>query len=341
MHLISPKELKLQYPVSDKTKGFISESRRCIARIFERQDPRLLIVVGPCSIHNVEEGLSLAKELKRLADEVKDSCFLVMRTYIEKPRTRQGWKGLVHDPHLNGSHDIDAGLAIARSFLVNLAEIGLPAATEFLTPHLAPYIEDLISWGCIGARTSSSQIHRLLASYLPMPVGFKNSVDGNVDSAIHGVHVARTSHAFMHICENGQLRKVQSTGNPHTHVILRGSLLETNFDRESVQKALSAMRREEIPPRVLIDCSHGNSQGHYFKQKEVFQSVLEQVNEGNNLIMGMMLETNLEAGLQKIPAQLGDLQKGVSVTDACLDFSSTAELIESVSLSRSMSLTQS
>ncbi len=341
MHLIPPIELKNLYPISDKAKSFVFKSRKCIASIFERQDPRLLIVVGPCSIHNIDEGLAYARELKILADQVKDFCHIVMRTYIEKPRTRQGWKGLVHDPHLNGSHDIETGLGLARSFLIELAEIGLPAATEFLTPHLAPYIEDLISWGCIGARTSSSQIHRFLASYLPMPIGFKNSVDGNIDCAIDGVHVARTPHCFMHICDNGKLRQVQSTGNPFSHIVLRGSNAGTNFDRVSVQKALEALRREEVPPRLLIDCSHGNCGGRYFKQKEVFQSVYEQIQEGNQLIIGMMLESNKEAGSQAIPAQLCDLQKGVSITDACIDFSSTAELISSLSSSMSMSLTQS
>jgi len=339
MHLMSPAELKKQYPVSDKAKRFILKSRKTITQIFERQDPRLLIVVGPCSIHSTSEGIQFAKQLKVLAESVKDSCFIVMRAYIEKPRTKQGWKGLVHDPHLNGSHDLTAGLRLGRSFLAELAEMGVPVATEFLTPHLAPFIEDLVSWGCIGARTSSSQVHRLLASHLPMPVSFKNSMDGNISCAVNAVHVARSAHSFMHICEDGKLCQVNSSGNPNAHIVLRGSSFGTNFDRESIQSAITALRKEELPPRVVVDCSHGNCQGKYFKQKEVFQSVLEQIQEGNSMIMGMMLESNLEAGTQKIPAQLDELQRGVSVTDACLDFSSTAELISSLAQSRSMSLT--
>ncbi|MDN3506576.1 MAG: 3-deoxy-7-phosphoheptulonate synthase [Simkaniaceae bacterium] len=338
MHLPSPALLKSQLPLSNEAKQFIADTRKTIQQIFERQDPRLLIVVGPCSIHSASEGIQFAKQLKELAESVKDKCVLVMRAYIEKPRTKQGWKGLVHDPHLNGSDDLTAGLSMGRSFLLELAKMQVPVATEFLTPHLAPYIEDLISWGCIGARTSSSQVHRLLASLLSMPISFKNSMDGNIECAVNAVHVARSPHTFMHISEEGKLCQVQSSGNPYAHIVLRGSSFGTNFDQESVQTALTALRREELPPRVMIDCSHGNCQGKYFKQKEVFQSVLEQE---NSLIMGMMLESNLEAGTQKIPAQLDELQRGVSVTDACLDFSSTAELISSLAHSRSMSLTHS
>ncbi|NGX37210.1 MAG: Phospho-2-dehydro-3-deoxyheptonate aldolase, Tyr-sensitive [Chlamydiae bacterium] len=339
MHLIPPIDLKGQYPLSRKAEEFVAKSRQLVIQILEKQDPRLLVIVGPCSIHNVEEGLEYAKQLKKLAKEVEDSCFVVMRAYLEKPRTRQGWKGIVHDPHLNGSHDISQGLAYARSFLTQLAEMGVPAATEFLTPHLAPYIEDLITWGCIGARTTSSQVHRLLASHLPMPVGFKNTVDGNISCAINGVHVARHPHMFMHICETGKLRQVKSVGNPHAHVILRGSNTGTNYNAETVQKTLTELRQLELPPRLLIDCSHGNCQGQYFKQKEVFQNVIEQIQQGNSHILGIMLESDLEAGSQKIPAHLEELQQGVSITDPCLDFSTTAELLTSVSSLMSMSLT--
>ena len=342
MHLQTPSDLKKEFPLSAGAACFIDETRKTLHAIYERQDPRILIIVGPCSIHDVEEGLEYARQLKELASECEEECFLMMRTYIEKPRTRNGWKGLVHDPHLNGSDDIAHGLPICRSFLCQLAEMGVPAATEFLTPHLAPYIQDLISWGCIGARTTSSQIHRLLASHLPMPIGFKNTVDGNVDCAINGVHVARVPHTFMHICDDGKVHKVKSSGNPYAHVVLRGSLSGENYNRKSVQAVLGALRQLELPPRVLIDCSHGNSLGQYFKQKEVFQDVLEQIREGNHQIIGMMLESNLEASCQKIPAQLSELQPGVSVTDSCLDLSTTIELIKS-SLSSSivMSLTQS
>lgn len=332
MHLIAPKDLISQHPLSKKGAEFIADSRKTLMRIFDRQDPRILLIVGPCSIHNVEEALVYAQQLKELAHEVQENCFIVMRAYLEKPRTRKGWLGLVHDPHLNGSHDIGHGLGLSRAFLVQLAEMGVPAGTEFLTPHLAPYIEDLISWGCIGARTSSSQIHRQLASLLKMPIGFKNTVDGNIDAAINGIHAARHSHHFMHICEAGRVKLAKSSGNPYAHVVLRGSQSGTNYDEASIRRTLCSLREQELPPRVLVDCSHGNCQGQYFKQKKVFQSVLEQIQGGNHQILGMMLESNLQAGAQLIHNQLEGLQPGVSVTDACLDYSTTSELISSASM---------
>lgn len=341
MHLPAPIDLKTELPLNLETSTFIEESRSTIQRIFERQDSRLLCIVGPCSIHNVEEGLTFAKELALLQKEVHDSCFLVMRAYIEKPRTCGGWRGLVNDPHLNGSDDLSHGLTLSRSFLLELARLRVPVAVEFLTPHLAPYIQDLVSWGCIGARTSSSQIHRLLASSLPMPMGIKNTIDGNIESAISGVVLARAPHNFMHIDGIGKLVQIKSSGNPYTHVVLRGANSHSNFDSENIQSTLNKLRQLEIPARVLVDCSHGNSGRQYFKQKKAFEAVLEQVQEGNQQILGMMLECNLEASSQKIPSQLSDLQMGVSITDPCIDFASMAELIRSVSSSTLMSLTKS
>ena len=341
MPLFTPKELHQRFPVSKKGLSTVLNARKTINAIFERQDPRLLIVVGPCSIHNVDEGLEFARCLKALSDEVKDFAFLVMRAYIEKPRTQLGWKGLVHDPHLNGSEDIERGLELSRKLLIDLAEMGMPAATEFLTPNLAPYFEDLISWGCIGARTSSSQIHRLLASYLPMPIGFKNTLDGSIDCAANGVLFAKRPHSFLHVNENGRLTKVKSSGNSHCHIVLRGGKTGTNFSKEDIEKTLEQMRALELAPRVLIDCSHGNCQKKYFLQKEAFHSVLDQFRNGNQQILGMMLEGNLEAGAQSLPRTLEDLQAGVSITDPCLDYSETKGLIASVSQSASMSLTKS
>jgi len=339
MELLSPKDLKKIFPLSQRGAAYIQESRIVVQKIFERQDPRLLLIVGPCSIHSIEEALEYATALKKLSSQVEDHCFIILRAYIEKPRTHMGWKGLVHDPHLNESHDIEQGLTLARNFLVQLAEMALPAATEFLTPHLAPYIEDLITWGCIGARTSASQPHRILASHLPMPIGFKNSVDGNIDCAIHGVSLARRPHRFMHLDDNGKIHVTNSSGNPFAHVILRGSSNKTNYDPLSIQQTLTQMRLLELPPRILIDCSHGNCQGQYFKQKEVFAHVLEEYKK-NPQILGMMLESNLEASSQKIPNQLSDLQRGVSITDPCLDFSMTEELISALASPIVMSCTQ-
>jgi len=332
MEIIAPQDLIAKIPLSEKGAELVAESRKTITRIFDRQDRRLLFIVGPCSIHNVEEALLYAQQLKELAEMVKEDCFLVMRAYVEKPRTRKGWLGLVHDPHLNGSHDISHGLELSRRLLVELAEMGIPTGTEFLTPHVAPYIEDLISWGCIGARTSASQIHRQLASQLQMPVGFKNSVDGNIDTAIHAIHSARLSHQFIHINSMGGIHQVKSSGNPYAHVVLRGSGKSSNYDAASIQQTLNALREQELPPRVLIDCSHGNCQGQYYLQKKAFQSVLEQVQNGNQQILGMMLESNLQAGAQMIHTPLDGLQPGISVTDPCIDYLTTADLISSVSM---------
>ncbi|NGX38993.1 MAG: Phospho-2-dehydro-3-deoxyheptonate aldolase, Tyr-sensitive [Chlamydiae bacterium] len=345
MHLTSPIELKHLLPLSSNSQEFIREYRNQVIRILERQDNRLLIIVGPCSIHNVEEGLAYGKKIRELAREVEESCLLVMRANIEKPRTSSGWQGLVHDPYLNGSNDIDRGLYMARSLLISLAEMEVPTATEFLSPSIAPYVEDLVTWGWIGARTSSSQVHRILASSLPMPIGFKNTVDGNTTYAVNGALVAREPQTFLHIDETGTLKKTRSKGNAYTHVVLRGSNSQTNYDPQSIENTLEALRRAELPARVMVDCSHGNSQRKYFKQKEVFANVLKQIEKGNTHIIGMMLESHLEGGSQTIPKQLSDLQTGVSVTDPCLDYSSTAELIRSVKSSlfssTEMSLTHS
>ena len=302
-----------------------------------------ILIVGPCSIHNLEDALEYGMRLKELANKMEESCFLVMRAYVEKPRTQIGWKGLLHDPHLNGSEDIACGLSLSRSLLVQLAEMDVPTATEFLTPTLAPYIEDLITWGCIGARTSASQPHRLLASSLPMPIGFKNTVDGNISCAVNGALVAKSPHAFPQISEDGKLCHIKSLGNPHTHIVLRGGSQGPNYSSGSIQQVLGELRKQELPPRVLVDCSHDNCEGKYFQQRKVFQSVLEQIRGGNSHILGMMLESHLDAGAQIIPASVSELQKGVSITDPCLDWSETEELICSIASANHgvMSCTQS
>jgi len=331
MQLLTPEDLKKELPLSKQAEEFVQHSRLQAKAIFDRRDPRLLFIIGPCSIHNVDEALAFGKKLKELSREVEDRCMLIMRTSIEKPRTSTGWKGLVHDPHLNDSADLSHGLRLARSLFLELATTEQPIAMEFLSPTLAPYLEDLVTFGWIGARTTSSQNHRILASDLPMPIGFKNSVDGNIESAIHGVNVARHSHTYLQIDETGRIQQKKTAGNPHALVILRGSTTATNYDRESVQETLSALRQLELPPRVLIDCSHGNCSGKYYQQKEVFQSGLEQIQEGNQQILGMMLETHLEAASQKITHPISDLQPGVSITDPCLDFATMAELVQSSS----------
>lgn len=328
MNLIAPKALLTQIDAPQEVTAFVNNARQTIRQILERQDKRLLIIVGPCSIHNVEESLEFARRLKILSEQVHEECFLVMRAYIEKPRTSNGWRGLVHDPSLNGTYALEKGLSVARSFLLELAKLQVPAAMEFLTPVLAPYFQDLISWGCIGARTSPSSIHRLLASSLPLPMGFKNTVEGDIDTAIQALQVARSPQVFPHINDEGRLCLTHSPGNPHTHIVLRGSHTAPNYDKNTIQQTLNNLRSLELPPRLLVDCSHGNCQKQYYKQKGVFYSVLEQIREGNPYILGMMLESQLEASSQLFSSE--KLQSGVSITDPCLDFASTEELITSI-----------
>lgn len=325
--LRSPAQLKKELPLSVEMAGFIARSRKQVQQIYDRRDPRTLVIVGPCSIHNVDEALLFGEKLSKLASEVQESCVLIMRACIEKPRSSRGWMGLVHDPHLNDSADLAHGLFLSRSLFLELTRRQQPIAMEFLTPTLAPYFADLITWGWIGARTSSSQIHRLLASDLPMPIGLKNSCDGNISSAIHGVHVAKHAQVYAQIDEEGRLGVKKSSGNPYAHVILRGSDTETNYDSANVQATLSAMRQLELTPRVVIDCAHGNAQGHYFQQKQVFQNVMQQIAEGNRQVLGMMVESHLEPASQQLSPVVSELQPGVSITDPCLDFASVEELI--------------
>lgn len=324
MQIPSPRSIRLESPISERAQRFVTSSRETIRRICLGKEKRLLIIAGPCSIHDTDASLEYARRFKELADSVGNDCFLVMRAYVEKPRSRSGWRGIVHDPHLDETHDIAQGLSEARKFLVALAEMQLPAATEFVTPQIAPYFEDLISWGCIGARTSASQPHRLLASHLPMPVGFKNSIDGNIDSAISGVLLARQPQVFLHIDDEGRLARCISRGNPASHIVLRGSQGASNYDEASIQTILTKLRRLELPPRLIVDCSHGNCQKRYEKQRDVFHALLDQIEKGTQHICGLMLESHLEAGSQPLQKPL---LPGVSITDPCLDFESTASLI--------------
>ncbi len=328
--LPTPRELHTALPLGPAEKAFIDKSREEIQKILLGKDLRLLLIIGPCSIHDLDACLEYAEKLKGLADRVGSSCFIAMRAYMEKPRTRDGWKGLIHDPHLDESYDIEEGLLKARSFLLKLAQMRMPAATEFVTPPLAPYFADLISWGCIGARTSSSQPHRHLAAYLPMPIGFKNSVDGNIDCAIHSAIVARSPHPFVHIDDDGRLCRTLAPGNPAAHVVLRGSQHQPNYDAETVAAVLTKLRRFELPPRIIIDCAHDNSRKRSDKQLEVFQNVLEQIAAGNKHICGVMLESHLEAGVQ--PVKASGLQRGVSITDPCIDFSTVESALISSSI---------
>jgi 3-deoxy-7-phosphoheptulonate synthase len=327
MHLPTPKEIRRHLPLHAKEQTFIAQSRKTVSDILSGKDPRMAVVAGPCSIHDIDAAIAYAEKFKALSKEVEKHCYLVMRAYVEKPRTVTGWKGLLYDPFLDGSNDMCTGIFWTRQLMMELAKMGVPAATEFLDPLAASYTEDLVSWGFIGARTSASQPHREIASLLPMPIGFKNGIEGNIDQAVHGIMSARSPHTFLHIDEEGKLHVAQSEGNEETHLVLRGSNLSPNYDAASVGLTLQKLRSHGIKSRILIDCSHGNCQKEYGRQKDVFYSVLEQIEAGNTQIMGLMLESHLEEGNQFLPENPSSLKYAVSITDPCIDWEMTESLV--------------
>lgn len=327
--LLTPRDLKLLLPLNAPSHRFILQSRQTVCKLLSRSDSRIALVIGPCSIHDQKSALEYARQLKTLAVEVEKTCFLVMRVYLEKPRTSTGWKGFLYDPHLDGSNDMATGIRWSRALLLELAKMEVPVATEFLDPLVAPYLEDLITWGFIGARTSASQPHRELASLLPLPIGFKNTIEGDVNQAIHAVVTARSPHTFFHINDEGKLQITQSEGNKDTHLVLRGSNVGPNYDFVSVNNTLEKLRHRGIKSSLLIDCSHGNSQKDVEKQKEAFYTVLQQIEEGREEIAGMMLESHLKAGNQFLSEDPASLKYGVSITDPCLDWETARTLIQS------------
>jgi 3-deoxy-7-phosphoheptulonate synthase len=323
MRLPCPQEIRNELPLSDEAAAFVDGARRRAGQVLERTDPRLALIVGPCSIHDPDLALDYAEKLKKLSRNV-ENFYLVMRVFLEKPRTRAGWKGIVYDPRLDGSDDIAAGLRLSRKLLLNLAEMEVPAATELLEPLVVPYLEDAIAWGLIGARTSASQPHRQMASGLPFPVGFKNDIHGELDVAICGIVSSRMPHSYLGIDAEGRISSCKTSGNPLTHLVLRGSDAKTNYDAHSVAVGISALRNNHLEPRLLIDCSHGNSKKDHRLQPAAFQSVVEQSAEGNSAIAGLMLESHLFSGKQPLGQQL---LYGVSVTDSCLGWEETESLI--------------
>ena len=325
--LPSYKEIKTRFPLSPSQCLFIEESRQTVRAILNGTDPRLLMIVGPCSIHDKLSALDFATQLRKLAHTIAPQFFLIMRVYCEKPRTASGWKGFLYDPLLDGSHDMHQGIEWSRQLLLELATLQVPAATEFLDPLTAYYYEDLMTWGSIGARTASSQTHRQLASALPMPIGFKNGVAGNISAAVNGAMAASHPHTFMRICENGTPALSRTNGNPDVHIVLRGGESGPNYDPSSVSDALARLEHMKLPARLLVDCSHHNSDKKHEGQPGVFQSVIHQIVEGNTNIRGLMLESHLNGGSQLLTSDLSQLQYGISITDACLDWHSTTHLI--------------
>ena len=326
-HLPTPHDILHELPISLHQQAFIQDTRGKINDILSSDNSRLLLIVGPCSIHDPKAALEYAKKLRELAPQVSDTFLVVMRVYFEKPRTTVGWKGLLYDPHLNGSHDLVTGIRMTRKLLLDLADLEVACAAEFLDPFSCYYFSDLISWACIGARTSESQTHRQMASALPMPVAFKNNTNGSIDVAVNGIVSASTPHVFMGVNEHGQMSLMHSSGNPHCHVALRGGENKPNYDPQSIAKALTYLQKQGLPKRVVIDCSHDNSNRKHEQQPLVFQSIINQIIEGEQYIRGMILESNLEAGNQALLADRSKLRYAVSLTDPCMDWTTTEHLI--------------
>ncbi|AWB64982.1 3-deoxy-7-phosphoheptulonate synthase [Saccharobesus litoralis] len=325
--IITPDELKKELPISQHALNMISESRQVISDIVHGKDQRLLVISGPCSIHDVDAAIDYAKRLKKLHDELKDEIYLVMRVYFEKPRTTVGWKGLINDPHLNDTFDIEAGLRKARKLLIAIAEMELPMATEALDPISPQYLAELFSWSAIGARTTESQTHREMASGLSMPVGFKNGTDGSLGTAINALMSAASGHSFMGINQNGQVAVISTSGNPDGHVILRGGK-KPNYQAEFVAECEQLLDKAGLPKAIVVDCSHGNSSKNHDNQPLVARDVLEQIVAGNQSIMGVMLESHINAGNQSSNKPKEELEYGVSITDACIDWPTTESLLK-------------
>ena len=325
--LPSPDEVMKGLPVTETAVQTVYEGRQTIKRMMRNLDRRLLVVTGPCSIHDEKAAYEYGQRLLALQDEVKKHLFLVMRVYFEKPRTTIGWKGLINDPNLDGTEDIGFGLRRAREILLHICDMGVPAATELLDPVTPQYISDLICWTAIGARTTESQIHREFLTGLSAPVGFKNSTDGNLQIAIDAIQSARFSHSFVGINHDGKMYIWKSTGNVWAHIILRGGRNAPNYDRRSIEEAAQKLIKAKLPPFVMVDCSHANAEKQFEKQAEVWKNLIQQKVEGNDDLRGVMLESHLHEGQQDIPDDLSQLKYGVSVTDACIGWETTEELI--------------
>ncbi|GAA5160773.1 3-deoxy-7-phosphoheptulonate synthase [Viridibacterium curvum] len=326
-HMPSPAEIKARVPLTDSAALTVTEGRRTLQRLLDRQDPRFLVIVGPCSIHDPSAGLEYARRLRQLSEELSETLCIVMRVYFEKPRTSTGWKGFINDPRMDDSFHIEEGMERGRRFLLDVAEFGLPAATEALDPIAPQYYGDLVSWTAIGARTAESQTHREMASGLSTPVGFKNSTDGSLDAAVNGVLSASRPHSFLGLNEAGEAAIIRTRGNRYAHTVLRGGGGRPNYDTVSVSLAEQALAKAKLPQNIIIDCSHANSWKKPELQPLVMRDVVGQVVAGNKSIVGVMIESFLQDGSQPIPENLSELKYGCSVTDACIGWETTETLL--------------
>lgn len=324
--LITPEQLREELPLPEEGRVFVQKARNIIADIIHKKDSRLLVISGPCSVHDLDAAKEYAHELKKLQEKFEDTLYIVMRVYFEKPRTTVGWKGLINDPHMDGSFDVETGLRKARELLIYLTELGLPLATEALDPISPQYLAELFSWSAIGARTTESQTHREMASGLSMPIGFKNGTNGSLDVAINAMQSAASSHRFMGINKQGQVALIKTSGNPDGHVILRGGK-KPNYEAKDIALCEEALAKHGLEPGIVVDCSHGNSSKDYSRQPIVANDVFEQIVNGNKSIIGIMLESNLNAGNQSDSIPLAERAYGVSITDGCIDLNTTQELI--------------
>lgn len=327
--LITPEALKQKFPLSSCNLNAIATSRKIIADIIHQRDPRLLVVCGPCSIHDVDAAIEYGRRLQKLTEELSDSLYIVMRVYFEKPRTTVGWKGLISDPLIDGSFHMEKGLHIARDLLTHLVNMGLPLATEALDPNNPQYLGDLFSWSAIGARTTESQTHREMASGLSMPVGFKNGTDGSLSTAINAMKAASMSHRFMGINQSGQVSLLHTKGNENGHIILRGGKIP-NYSPEDIATCEVEMRNSGLDPSLMVDCSHGNSNKDYRRQHLVIESIIEQITNGNQSITGIMLESHLNEGNQSSEQSRDSMKYGISVTDACINWETTESVLRNL-----------
>jgi 3-deoxy-7-phosphoheptulonate synthase len=325
--LPTPEEIKRQLPITPTAEATVLAARQTVRDILDHRDHRVFVVVGPCSIHDVAAACDYARRLRALADEVSDTLVLIMRVYFEKPRTTVGWKGLINDPHLDDSFDIAEGLRIARALLLEIAELGLPTGTEALDPLCPQYLDDLLAWTAIGARTTESQTHREMASGLSTPVGFKNGTNGSLEVAINALQSASRPHSFLGINANGQSAVVRTTGNHYGHVVLRGGSEGPNYDTVTVALCEKELTKNKLPPNIVVDCSHANARKDPALQPLVLNDCVHQILEGNRSIVGFMIESNLAWGNQAIPADRSQLKYGVSITDACVDWATTEQML--------------
>ena len=328
--LLAPNQLLEKLPLTETAAALVAQTRDRIRNIMHNEDRRLLVIVGPCSVHDVEAAYDYAQKLVRLRAAFADQLEVVMRFYFEKPRTSIGWKGLINDPHLDGSYDINEGLRLARKLLLDLAELGLPAATELLDPITPQYIADVISWTAIGARTTESQTHREMASGLSMPIGFKNNTNGSLQAASNAMLAASQPHHFLGINKSGHASIVSTTGNADGHLVLRGGKQGPNYEASHVESAAKALAEQNLNPRMMVDCSHANANKDHNRQVVVLENVAAQIESGSQHVLGLMIESHLVAGKQPIPAQLDELVYGQSITDACVNIETTATMLETL-----------